>query len=187
MNGDVLVLGVTGVLALAGLARRRGSAAWEYPEGQRSVVSEGSREHLVDLLAALRALHWSHWTTHWQAHGDNFYGDHLLFERLYTDPLQAEIDGTAERIVAYAGSDAVNASVVGRRSQEFLDVWAATECPYKRALEAENDLQAAIRAAYTTLSDNDDLSLGLDDWLMGLAQAHDTNRYLLQQRLGSQS
>lgn len=173
MRGDLLALGATGVLALAGLARSRGSRA----------VSGRGATGLVDLLALLRALHWSHWTTHWQAHGKSFYGDHLLFERLYTDPIVAEIDGTAERIVAYVGPDAVDASAVGRRSQEHLDVWAAVECPYRRALEAEQDLQGQLRLVYEGLKQRDELTLGLDDWLMAMASAHDTNVYLLQQRL----
>jgi hypothetical protein len=172
MRGDWLVLGLVGALAGAGLARR----------GSFNVSGEGANR-LIDLLAALRALHWSHWTTHWQVAGKSFYGDHLLFERLYTDPIVDEIDGTAERLVAYVGSDAVNAGDVMARSQAFIDAWATERCPYRRALKAEKDTQGAIRLAYDTLKGSNQITLGLDDWLMGLASAHDTNVYLLKQRL----
>lgn len=175
MRGDLLALGATSVLALAGLLRRRGSA--------NAAIGSADAALLVEVLAALRALSWSHWTTHWQARGQSFYGDHLLFERLYKDPIEAEIDGTAERIVAYAGASAVDAAAVGRRSQEYLNVWAAETCPYRRALVAERELQKAIRSAHTGLKSSGALSLGLDDWLMTMASAHDTNVYLIQQRL----
>ena len=39
-----------------------------------------------------------------------------------------------------------------------------------------------IRAVYDMLKGSGELSLGLDDFLMAMADAHDTNRYLLRQR-----
>jgi hypothetical protein len=42
--------------------------------------------------------------------------------------------------------------------------------------------QLALRAVYDTIKASGELSLGLDDFLMAMADAHDTNRYLLRQR-----
>ena len=47
---------------------------------------------LLQLLAILRALHWSHWTLHWKVKGDPFYGDHLMYQRLY-EAVVEEING----------------------------------------------------------------------------------------------
>ena len=47
------------------------------------VASPGAQEHLVGLLGLFHAVFWLHWTAHWQTNGDPFYGNHLLFERLY--------------------------------------------------------------------------------------------------------
>lgn len=175
MRGDWLALGAVGMLAASSMVRRG--------IGSLNVSGEPA-DRLTDVLAALRALHWSHWTTHWQVSGKSFYADHLLFERLYSDPIVDEIDGTAERIVAYVGTDAVDAGNIMARSQAFIDSWAIESCPYKRALKAEQDTQGAIRLAYDALKASGQITLGLDDWLMGLASAHDTNVYLLKQRIG---
>lgn len=183
MQGDVLALGAVGLLALAG-ARRRGSRSLE-----ESRLTMQGLLRLRDVLAALRALHWSHWTTHWMVSGASFYGDHLLFERLYTDPLTEEIDGTAERIVGYANPQwaklHLDAGSVMEASAKWIKRWSKESCPIKRALLAERDTQEAIAAAYQHLKGSDQITLGLDDWLMGLASAHDTNIYLLQQREGT--
>ena len=40
-------------------------------------------DHLCDLLACFQALRMTYHTSHWQARGASFYGDHLLFQRLY--------------------------------------------------------------------------------------------------------
>jgi DNA-binding ferritin-like protein len=174
MRGDWLALGAVGMLAASSMVRRG--------IGSLNVSGEPA-DRLTDVLAALRALHWSHWTTHWQVSGKSFYGDHLLFERLYSDPIVDEIDGTAERIVAYVGPSAVSAGNIMSRSQAFVDAWATESCPYRRALKAEKDTQASIKLAYEALKKSGQITLGLDDWLMGLASAHDTNVYLIQQRL----
>ena len=59
---------------------------------------------LLNLWADLRAAHHLYWTLHWQSRGPNFYGDHLLFERLYEAKVE-QIDGLAEIIAGHYGSD----------------------------------------------------------------------------------
>jgi DNA-binding ferritin-like protein len=51
---------------------------------------------LLQLLAILRALQWSHQTAHWKVRGEPFYGDHLLFQKLY-EAVGEEIDTLAEK------------------------------------------------------------------------------------------
>ena len=70
-----------------------------------------NRSLLTQLLGILRAIHWSHWTSHWQARGNPSYSDHLLFERLYKN-LEEEIDTLAEKIVSYYGAEAVAACLL---------------------------------------------------------------------------
>src|ERR1700760_4998396 len=41
------------------------------------------------LVAVLRAASVVHQSHHWQTRGTSFYGDHLLFEKLYNDSLEA--------------------------------------------------------------------------------------------------
>tara|TARA_Y100000034_G_C6903679_1_gene418729 strand:- start:2487 stop:3287 length:801 start_codon:yes stop_codon:yes gene_type:complete len=143
----------------------------------------GSREFLLDVLAHLRAQHWDFWTTHWRVHGQSFYGDHLLFQRLYTGPLNDQIDQLGEKMTAFFGGDAVESMKVLDRARELVGAWAKTEDPYERAIASEQSLQAAIMRAVMWMREHHTITLGMDDYLMSLANQHETNLYLLQQRV----
>ena len=177
-NGTLLALGAVGLAAAAGSFVRRGSRSLSSPAG----------DALQGLLAVLRAMQTSIHEGHWVVKGSNFYGDHLLLQRIYagddgSPALQDEIDSLGERIVAYAGPSFVNSRVVTEKSLRLIEAWqAASSDPIAQALHAEESLQVAIRAVYDALKGSGELSLGLDDFLMAMADAHDTNRYLLRQR-----
>lgn len=174
-NGAWWAAAAVGGLAAARLAlRERGSWA-------RS--PSHYRDGLLDILAQLRAQQWDYWTSHWQMDGESFYGDHLLFERLYTEPLTTEIDALAERIVAQFGPEAVDARPSVVRTTGIVAASSVQADPFRRALRFEKGLQAAIRRAYDAGNASGELTLGMDDFLMALANAHETNIYLLTQRL----
>ena len=99
------------------------------------IGSEGV-EALRDLLAMLRAMHWNYWTSHWQSKGDPFYGDHLMFERIYGSIID-EIDGLAEKMVALIGPEAVDPVDSIGRAHTFLAGWSKTGDPVRRALASE--------------------------------------------------
>jgi len=145
-------------------------------------ASEKSQAILTDLLACLRALQVHYYTAHWQAKGDPYYADHILFERMY-DALPDEFDTLAEKCVAYFGGGCVEAVAQVSRMALFLEHWDGGEGLYERSLNAEEDLQVLLEAAYHIVDEKGEMSLGLDDYLMALANAHETNIYLLQQRL----
>lgn len=141
---------------------------------------------LIQLLSILRALHWSHWTSHWKSKGETSYQNHLLFERLYTGVVE-DIDTLAEKIVGEYGPEALSDMSVITGSARFLSGHEEGSL-VARALEMEEHLQMAIKTAYETLKANGELSLGMDDFLMAMANSHETNLYLLRQNLrtGSQ-
>jgi DNA-binding ferritin-like protein len=148
-------------------------------------LSSSSKEGMIILtsvLALLRAMHWSHWTTHWQVKADPFYGDHLLFQRLY-EGLVDDIDTLAEKVVAFYGAEAVKAVVQIDISKAFLEIAPKDGCPIKKGMFLEDLLQRVLKAAYKALKDSGDLTLGLDDYLMALANKHETNVYLIKRRL----
>ncbi len=136
---------------------------------------------LIQLLSALRALHWSHWTSHWKSSGPISYQSHLLFERLYTGVVD-EIDGLAEKIVGEYGPEALGDLSVMAGSARFLSGHEGGDL-VSRALQMEEHLQTAIKTAYEELKANGKLSLGMDDFLMALANSHETNIYLLRQNM----
>ena len=140
------------------------------------------QDWLTGLLAHLRTLHWCYWTAHWRAKGDPAYGDHLLFQRLY-EGMVDEIDGLAEKCVAYFGEGAV-CPVSQMRTAQMLVQQIHESGDLTTGLQMSEDvLQRVIRQLRDRLSESGELSVGLEDYLGGLANAHETNQYLLGQRL----
>jgi hypothetical protein len=135
------------------------------------------------MLGFLRAAHWMHWTSHWQVKGENSYGDHLLLERLYTG-ITEEIDTLAEKMVGEFGVQAVNPLEQAYFLLGFVnDVCSVETTPIRRAFVVEKTIQEALKVTYSKIKEIGNLSLGLDDYLMATANAHDTFLYLLSQRL----
>jgi DNA-binding ferritin-like protein len=137
---------------------------------------------LQQVLAHLKALAWTHWTCHWQVQGDPFYGDHLLFEKLYND-VPSSIDDLAEKLVTLYGRDIVNPITLEEMSLEILKTHAASQSLYLKALAMEQVLQDLLKTSYSHLKESGTLSLGMDDFLMSLANKHESHIYLLKQRL----
>lgn len=136
------------------------------------------QELLKEVLAVLRAQSWHLQSLHWKVKGSDFYELHLLFERLYGG-LGDEIDTLAEKLVGYFGSEAVSMDDSMTRAHKWIKEWKGE--PVAAALAAEKHIQAVLRHAYETLSEANELSLGLDDYLMAIANAHETHLYLLGQ------
>jgi len=140
------------------------------------------KDTLCHLMGALLALRQMHQSIHWTLSGPNYYGDHQLFGRLY-EAQDDDIDTLGEKVVAFCGPDPVEAGYLTSLQADYIKKWSGAE-PIKSALSAERDLQAIIKDVYDILEDNGELTLGLDDFLMTVADKHETHIYLLQQRLG---
>lgn len=139
------------------------------------------KSYLQALLALLHAAQISHHTGHWQATGPTAYTDHLLFERLYAG-LTGQIDGLAEKMVGLHGSDVIVPCEIGTASAKWLSMWGAAPDVVARAIAVEQAVQYTIKACYDACKDSGAMTLGLDDFLMGLANDHDTAAFLLRQR-----
>lgn len=140
---------------------------------------------LPQLLALLRAVYQIHQAAHWQVKGTTFYGDHLLFQRLY-EAMTPEIDAVAERAVGIsadprliepvAQADAIAAYVEDIR-YSVEDV-ATNKDLISVGLQAE---QYVLDALDEILSQQ--TSQGTQNLLQGIADTHESHVYLLQQRL----
>jgi DNA-binding ferritin-like protein len=127
-------------------------------------------------------MYLSYQTSHWQVVGGSFYGNHLLFQRLY-ESVQGQVDQLAEKISGYLGSEAVALNHQMKHISEYTYRWSSIDCNHKRGLQSEADLQQALKRAYGGIKQAQAMSLGLDDWIMATANAHEENEYLLQQAL----
>jgi DNA-binding ferritin-like protein len=136
------------------------------------------------LLAALRAAYHCHQTSHWQSKGSQFYGDHLMMQRLY-ESVGDEVDTLAEKLVGAFGSESVDCCDQITMISDNVH-WADDKAGHDyihRALIIEESLQTMLKKAYTELKATNELSLGMDDFIMGVANNHESNIYLLRQRL----
>jgi DNA-binding ferritin-like protein len=139
-------------------------------------------DQLSNLLAILRAAHLAHWTAHWRCAGATAYADHLLFARLY-EGMVDEIDGLAEKVVAMVGSDAVALPAQMEQMTRVLQMWVE-RFTGKGLIECALMIEASIQEALEKVCACPDLSLGLENFIQGIADHHETSTYLLQQRMG---
>lgn len=129
----------------------------------------------------LRAQYQSYQTSHWQVMGTSFYGNHLLFQRLYGSVTE-DIDGLGEKLVAYSSVDAVCPAAALECMLNCVEQWMTERDHIKRGLRSEADLCAAIDALYASCDKcGFKMPRGLDDFMAALANAHETNKYLLKQ------
>jgi DNA-binding ferritin-like protein len=149
-------------------------------------------EHPMSVLAAMLAfmrgesmIHQAH---HWQAQGGNYYGDHLLFDRLY-EGVTEDIDKLAERMVGSGvpilAHPVLHAKHTSAVVQTFYDGAPPNPTPDEHVLIS---LRAVLRTlvvmkmAYGYLEQQGLLSHGLDNLLQGIADKHEEHIYLLKQR-----
>lgn len=138
---------------------------------------------LAALLGAMRSVALVHQTHHWQTSGQSFYGDHLLFERLYNDSLPF-IDQVAERAVGLGTIDLVDPVKQASQIARCVDMCCAGYVGSLPSLSLllEEHLVEAIRLARASLEANGLLTDGTDNLLQGLADKHEEFVYLLKQR-----
>lgn len=142
---------------------------------------------LFVVLGMLRHLYLVHQTNHWVASGDPFYGDHLLFQKLYELNLE-QIDQVAEKAVGLGSPSLVDLS---SQLQLVNALQACVVRPYTMphpgqlvevSLTAELTFLHAMTHISKSLSDSGLMTRGLDNLLAGIEDSHEGSVYLLKQR-----
>ena len=149
--------------------------------------SNESYWELFVILGMLRTLYLTHQTHHWTASGDPFYGDHLLFQKLYELNLE-QIDSVAEKSVGLGSTNLVN--LTGQLQlvsalQECLQKPFAMPHPnqlIETSLVAETTFLHFMRHACASLKETGLMTHGLDNLLAGIEDSHEGSVYLLKQR-----
>ena len=132
----------------------------------------------LELLAFLRALHWFHWTGHWQVQGS--YGNHLLFEKMLSQTRE-EIDQLAEKCVAYFGVSSVNEHDQAKKMSAILQWVDDSNDPLQKAIDLEEKFQGYILATYEMIATAKMMTIGFDNLVQGIADTHEQHLYLLRQ------
>lgn len=139
------------------------------------------------LLVHLRFLAFVHQTHHWISKGDNFYGDHLLFDRIYTKTLE-DIDALAEKSIGLGNADSVTITLQVQQLMRLTSGYGMTSTiPQpselaKRSMAAEVNFIKTTEIAAQALKESGRLSRGLDNLLAGILDTHEGHIYLLKQR-----
>jgi DNA-binding ferritin-like protein len=141
----------------------------------------------IDLLRALSLLHQTH---HWQTQGPQFYGDHLLYQRLY-ELADGQIDGVGEKAVGLGSTELVLARHSLENMRRFIeavedsaDVMDAPALKMaKRSLLAEKSFITAGEKLMNQLKSKGLLTRGVEQLLGTILDTHEGVLYLLKQRV----
>jgi DNA-binding ferritin-like protein len=143
---------------------------------------------LAVLLAFLRAESLIFQAHHWQTRGQTYYGDHLLFERLYNE-VSGDIDPIAERMVGAGhyilAHPVLHARHVSAIVQSFYEGAGSDPGPNEYAvlsLRAVMNTLVVLKIIYNDLEKSGRLSNGTDNLLQGVSDKHEGFVYLLKQR-----
>jgi DNA-binding ferritin-like protein len=146
---------------------------------------------LAVLLANLRSLSILHHQHHWVTSGPSSYEDHLLMQRLY-EGIDDEVDTVGERCVGLGGNETVDLTLQFKTMWAFIkeNMSSGMTMPsmgndlIQKSLNAEFMFLTLANMTKEILTANGLLTSGLDNMIAGLQDAHETNVYLLKQRLG---
>lgn len=139
------------------------------------------------VLVHLRYLAMVHQTHHWVARGDAFYGDHLMFQRMY-DKVIEEIDAVAEKAVGSGSEHNVNLMLQTSQLQQLSKAFGSpqtvpqTSDLAKASLVAECNFLKILKAACESMQGNGTCTPGIENMLQGIADAHEGHIYLLKRR-----
>ncbi len=146
-------------------------------------VRGNSMNRIEDLanmyVAYLRAIYLTHQNSHWITKGQAFYGDHLLFDRIYKSSAQ-NADSAAERMIGLFGSDALDPQLQLQFIHKILEKSNGDD-PMETSMKIEKQFLQFSQAFYNTMKKEGKLSLGLDDLVMSIASNREEAVYLLGQ------
>jgi DNA-binding ferritin-like protein len=134
-------------------------------------------------IASLKAIALIHQQNHWTTKGDDFYGDHLLFGRLYDSALE-NLDSAAEKFMGLFGGECLDFTLQAELlNKVLLKYGKLKDSPAELSLAIEKDFIKFSQDAYKCFEDEDKMTLGLDDMIMSIASKREESVYLLQQTL----
>lgn len=149
-------------------------------------------ERFVHMLGCIRAMQiWFH-AAHNLTKGTGFVGDHVdLYAGIY-GAMADEYDSFAERAIGLTNDEMVACPVcVTKEACEYLAKFpspanASALLIASTALSVVKHHLDHLTSFYNETKASDEMTLGLDDLVMATCSAHETNVYLLQQRVKAQ-
>jgi DNA-binding ferritin-like protein len=139
---------------------------------------------LAAFLAVTEALQMIHHSHHWQTAGHEFYGNHLLFQRLY-EGIAPEVDLVGEKLIGLSNDP--------KLTNYFARVAAVKKFMEKVTKPGLSYLVVSLLAEKVYLELGKELvgslgnkSPGLENMIAGILDTHESHVYLLQQAVVQQ-
>lgn len=151
---------------------------------------ESQFSELATILVFAKCVAHIHQTHHWQARGQDFFGDHLMFERVYTS-VSEHVDAIAEKTVGAGGAALVEMTRITRMVATVTEWMKAIYCSetsvipsdtdlVRLSLAAEECLVGATNYAIMKMESAGTLSKGIDNMLSQLVDDREGASYLLR-------
>jgi hypothetical protein len=134
-------------------------------------------------VALVRSIYLVHQNHHWITKGENFYGNHLLFERIYKTAAD-DADLAAEKFIGLFGTDVLDLSMQAQMIGKIMGNFASGD-PIGTSLRIEKKFLDFSEKFYRMVKDEGKMTLGLDDMIMAIASNREAAVYLLKQASGS--
>jgi DNA-binding ferritin-like protein len=150
------------------------------------LAEDDIKSKLNESFAILRATAIVHQHNHWEIGGQAQYGDHLLYERLYT-ATQSDIDSLAERIIGVCGLETLSFNKTLNNLQcNYLNSLVDRSI-LERSLLAEQKAKDILSITYESLKNSQFKSdIGLtEDLFPSLISNREEALYLLRRRAES--
>jgi DNA-binding ferritin-like protein len=135
-------------------------------------------------IALLQAVYVSHKQSHWLAAGENFYGNHLLLDRI-AKTAEEDTDLAAEKLIGVFGSDALDLNMQSQLLGHTLKHFSSDNAT-QTALDIENKFLTYSKKFIEVLEKEGKLTDGLSNCIQGIADRREGAVYLLQQTMKHQ-
>lgn len=142
---------------------------------------------LAMLLSVVRASNHLHLAHHWQTRGPTFYGDHLMYERIYKATTK-DVDAIAERAVGLGDHRLVDPLISSQQIADLVKVMmtGAKESNVDqyvlRSMRAITMVVGMVKEVSESLKKKGTLTGGTDNLLQQVADNQEGHLYLLRQR-----
>ena len=146
---------------------------------QKVELESDSPKIMNAYLSMLRIIYIVAQHGHWKCKGSNFYGNHLLLQRIYEDASDL-VDAAAEKLIGVFGNDALNHVEQIERIAGVFKKYSSDD-HIDNVKNAANDFLVASEDAYNRIKEIGDMTLGLDDMIMAQASKVEEFVFLLNQ------
>jgi DNA-binding ferritin-like protein len=144
----------------------------------------GAEDAWCRLLGAAYGLYTLSYVFHWKTKGEQYYGDHLLYERLYQATFE-DIDPIAEKAIGTTGeSKFVTVSSILSRAAFYCGGYDTDNADLMppSLLSAEQYFISITSNVLNELKAEGKSSTGVEAFLSELVNKHEGHVYLLRQR-----